>query len=72
MIISNIRHSSEVIDQYQYATFDVTLRRVKNTEIPNSPYGTVNDDDVLNPNIVASNTFTNVSLNPDSPDFIGR
>lgn len=72
VIISNIRHSSEVVDQYQYATFDVTLRRVKNTEIPNSPYGTINDDDVLNPNIVASNTFTNVNLNPDSADFIGR
>ena len=67
--ISNIKTSTEVADPAGYGSFTVTLRRVNQNGIANSPY-TSNDTDP-SPDIVEQ-SFVNVNLNPNSSRYIER
>jgi len=53
----------------EYGSFTVVVRRVDQDKINGSPFVGVTDSDVR-PNLVES--FQNVNLNPDSPNFIAR
>jgi hypothetical protein len=53
----------------EYGSFTVTLRRVDQNRIPNSPFVGVTDSDIR-PNLVE--TFQNVNLDPDSANYIVR
>lgn len=53
----------------EYGSFTVTLRRVDQNRIPNSPFVGVTDSDIR-PNLVES--FQNVNLDPDSANYIAR
>lgn len=67
--ISNIKTSTEVADPAGYGSFTVTLRRVNQNAIPNSPYQS-NDTDA-SPDVVET-SFVNVNLNPNSSRYIER
>ena len=67
--ISNIKTSTEVADPEGYGTFTVTLRRVNQNYIANSPY-TSQDTDAA-PDVVEQ-SFVNVNLNPNSSRYIER
>jgi hypothetical protein len=67
--ISNIKTSTEVADPEGYGSFTVTLRRVNQNNIANSPY-TSNDTDA-SPDVVEQ-SFANVNLNPLSSRYIER
>jgi hypothetical protein len=67
--IANIRTSTEVINPDGFARFDVIVRRVDTTNIPNSVFGSVSDSD-LNTSTSEVISFANCCLNPDSSDYI--
>jgi hypothetical protein len=67
--IANIKTSTEVINPDGFARFDVIVRRVDTTNIPNSVFGSVSDSD-LNTSTSEVISFTNCCLNPDSSDYI--
>lgn len=67
--IANIKTSTEVTDPDGFVRFDVVIRKVDTTNIPNSVFGSVTDSD-LNTTNSAVTTFTNCCLNPDSADYI--
>jgi hypothetical protein len=67
--ISNIKTSTEVADPSGYGSFTVTLRRVNQNGITNSPYSS-NDTDA-SPDVVEQ-SFVNVNLNPNSSRYIER
>jgi phage tail sheath protein FI len=66
--IRDIRTSAEVSDPNGYGTFTVEVRRVNTANIVNSPYSSQDTDQV--PDIVE--TYLNVNLDPDSPNYIAR
>ena len=66
--IRDIRTSSEVSDPNGYGTFTVEVRKVNNQNLPNSPFDS--DDTDKSPEIIEQ--FTNVNLDPDSPNYIVR
>ena len=61
--------AAEVADLNGYGTFDVVVRRVNNTNIPNSPYGQIDDTDTVP---VILEAFRNVNLDPTSVRYISR
>jgi hypothetical protein len=67
--ISNIKTSTEVADPEGYGSFTVTLRRVNQNNIPNSPYTSQDTDS--QPDVVEQ-SFANVNLNPNSSRYIER
>ena len=67
--IANIKSSTEVSNPDGYARFDVIVRRVDTTNIPNSVFGSVSDSDI-NTSTSEVISFTNCCLNPDSSDYI--
>lgn len=66
--ISDVK-SAGTVPGSEYGSFTVTLRRVDQTRIPNSPFVGVTDNDIR-PNLVE--TFQNVNLDPDSANYIVR
>jgi hypothetical protein len=67
--ISNIKTSTEVADPAGYGSFTVTLRRVNQNNIANSPYTSQDTD--ASPDVVEQ-SFANVNLNPLSSRYIER
>jgi len=67
--IENVKIAAEVADLNGYGTFDVVVRRVNNTNIPNSPYGQIDDTDSVP---VTLEAFRNVNLDPNSVRYISR
>lgn len=67
--IANIKSSTEVSDPDGYARFDVIIRRVDTTNIPNSVFGSISDSDINTSNSEVI-SFTNCCLNLDSADYI--
>lgn len=67
--IENVKIAAEVADLNGYGTFDVVVRRVNNTNIPNSPYGQIDDTDTVP---VILEAFRNVNLDPTSVRYISR
>jgi len=67
--IENVKIASEVADLNGYGTFDVVVRRVNNTNIPNSPYGQIDDTD-SQPVILEA--FRNLNLDPVSTRYVSR
>lgn len=53
----------------EYGSFTVVVRRIDQDKIPTTPFVGVVDSDIR-PNIVES--FQNVNLDPDSPNYIAR
>jgi hypothetical protein len=66
--IRDIKTSAEVTDPNGYAQFTVEVRRINNANIVNSPYSSADTDQT--PEIVE--TFSNVNLDPDSPNYIAK
>ena len=66
--IRDIRIDSEVADPNGYGTFTVEVRRVNNTNLPNSPFDS--DDTDRTPDIVES--FVGCNLDPDSQNYVAR
>ena len=66
--IRDIKLASEVADPNGFGTFTVEIRKVNTTNIKNSPYSS--DDTDSRPEIVE--TYTNVNLDPVSPNYISR
>jgi len=66
--IRDVRTSSEVADPNGYGTFTVEVRRVNTANIANSPYASQDTDQA--PDIIE--TYLNVNLDPDSPNYIAR
>ncbi len=66
--IRDVRLASEVADPNGYGTFTVEVRRINNTNIPNSPFDS--DDTDKSPDILE--TFSNCNLDPDSPNYVAR
>lgn len=66
--IQNIITAAENPEQTGYGKFDLVVRGVNNKNILASPFD-YNDTDI-SPNILES--FTNLSLNPDSPRYISK
>lgn len=66
--IRDIRTSAEVADPNGYGQFTIEVRRVNTSNIINSPYVSQDTDQV--PDIVE--TYLNVNLDPDSPNYIAR
>ena len=66
--IRDIRLASEVADPNGYGTFTVEVRKVNNTNLPNSPFSS--DDTDKQPEIVES--FVGCNLDPNSPNYISR
>ena len=66
--IRDVKLSSEVSDPNGYGQFTVEVRRVNTSNIPNTPYASGDTDQT--PDIVE--TFLNVNLDPDSPNYIGK
>jgi len=66
--IKDIKLGSETADPLNYGTFTVQIRTVNSTYFKNTPFDS--DDTDLDPDAVE--TFTNVNLNPKSPDYIER
>jgi len=67
--ISNIKTSTEVADPAGYGSFTVTLRRVNQNGIANTPYTSQDTD--ASPDVVEQ-SFVNVNLNPNSSRYIER
>ncbi len=70
--IANIRTSTEVTNPDGYPRFDVVLRRVATTNIPNSIFGTNVTDSDTNASTSTVVIFQSCCLNPDAPDYIGK
>ena len=66
--IRDVRLASEVADPNGYGTFTVEVRKVNSQNIPNSPFDS--DDTDATPEIIE--TYTNLNLDPDSPNYIVR
>lgn len=66
--IRDIKVSSEVSDPNGYGTFTLEVRRVNNQHLSTSPFDS--DDTDKSPDIVEQ--FTNLNLDPDSPNYIVR
>ena len=66
--IRDIKVASEVSDPNGYGTFTLEVRRVNNQHLPTSPFDS--DDTDKSPDIVEQ--FTNLNLDPDSPNYIVR
>ena len=66
--VRDIKVSSEVSDPNGYGTFTLEVRRVNNQHLPTSPFDS--DDTDKSPDIVEQ--FTNLNLDPDSPNYIVR
>ena len=66
--IRDIRVASEVADPNGYGTFSIEVRRVNNTNLPNSPFDSGDTD--KSPDVVE--LFTNCNLDPDSPNYVAR
>ena len=67
--IENVKIAAEVADLNGYGTFDVVVRRVNNRNIPNSPYGQIDDTDSVP---VTLEAFRNLNLDPTSVRYISR
>ena len=66
--IRDVRLSTEVSDPNGYGAFTVEVRKVNSNNIPLSPFDS--DDTDASPEILE--TYTNVNLDPDSPNYIVR
>jgi hypothetical protein len=66
--IRDVRTSSETSDPNGFGTFTVEVRRVNTANIANSPYTSQDTDQA--PDIIE--TYLNVNLDPDSPNYIAR
>ena len=66
--IRDVRTSSEVADPNGFGTFTVEVRRVNTANIANSPYTSQDTDQA--PDTIE--TYLNVNLDPDSPNYIAR
>ena len=66
--VRDIKVSSEVSDPNGYGTFTLEVRRVNNQHLPTSPFDS--DDTDKSPDLVEQ--FTNLNLDPDSPNYIVR
>ena len=66
--IRDVRTSTETADPNGYGTFTVEVRRVNTVNIANSPYSSQDTDQA--PDIIE--TYLNVNLDPDSPNYIAR
>ncbi len=66
--VRDVRLSSEVSDPNGYGTFTIEVRKVNNKNLPGSPFDS--DDTDKSPDIIEQ--FTNVNLDPDSPNYIVR
>ena len=67
--IRDIKPASEVPGS-EFGTFTVQVRRVDTSKVPYSIFGQNVQDTDARPNIVEE--FTNVNLDPNSPNFIAR
>ena len=66
--IRDVRTSSETSDPNGFGTFTVEVRRINTANIANSPYTSQDTDQA--PDIIE--TYLNVNLDPDSPNYIAR
>jgi hypothetical protein len=66
--IRDVRTASETADPNGYGTFTVEVRRVNTANIANSPYSSQDTDQA--PDTIE--TYLNVNLDPDSPNYIAR
>jgi hypothetical protein len=66
--IRDVRTSSETSDPNGFGTFTVEVRRVNTANIANSPYASQDTDQA--PDTIE--TYLNVNLDPDSPNYIAR
>ena len=66
--IRDVRLASEVADPNGYGTFTVEVRKVNSNNIPNSPF----DSDDTDPTPEILETYSNINLDPDSPNYIVR
>ena len=66
--IRDVRTASETADPNGYGNFTVEVRRVNTANIANSPYSSQDTDQA--PDTIE--TYLNVNLDPDSPNYIAR
>ena len=66
--VRDVKLATEVSDPNGYGTFTVEVRKVNSNNIPLSPFDS--DDTDRSPEILE--TYSNINLDPDSPNYIVR